>query len=293
MTNLLAVEFFKLRKRMMTWVVAALLVGLVILLYSVLWSISGRVTTFGEHNEFTAEDLRRALFLQGSVPFALEIAGSFGTILAIILASGAVGSEYAWGTVRLMATATSGRIRLMVAKLAVVFGLMAAGVLLAVLVAMAYSAIITYVNGGSDYSFMTWSWARDEAASYLRTLFVMSPYVMLGFAAAVIGRSTLAGAAAGIGIAFIEPLVSSLMREGGSPWKDMPNYLLNANVEVITAQNAVPAALPRFGGGSQTELLRDNYNSVEGAFIVLSIYIVVFLALALIAYRRRDITATA
>ena len=94
MTRLIAAEWFKLRKRMMTWVVGIILVALVILLYSVLWSISGRVTTFGEHNEFTAEDLRRALFLQGAVPFALEIAGSFGTILAIILAAGAVGSEY-------------------------------------------------------------------------------------------------------------------------------------------------------------------------------------------------------
>jgi ABC-2 type transport system permease protein len=291
--NLIEVEFFKLRKRMMTWVVALLLIGLVILLYSVLWSISGRVSTFGERHQFTAEDLRRALFLQGSVPFALEIAGSFGTILAIILASGAVGSEYAWGTVRLMATASSGRVRLLVAKIIVVFALMAAGVVLAVLVAMAYSAIITALNGGADYSFITWGWGRAEIASYGRTLFVMSPYVALGFAAAVIGRSTLAGSAAGIGIAFIEPLVSGLMREGGSPWKDMPNYLLNANVEVITAQNAVPAALPRFGGGSENELLRDHYNSVEGAFIVLAIYIVVFVGLALIAYRRRDITATA
>jgi len=283
--NLVEVEFFKLRKRMMTWVVALLLVGIIVLLYSVLWSISARVTSIGEHHQFTGEDLRRALFLQGSVPFALEIAGSFGTILAIILASGAVGSEYAWGTVRLMATASSGRVRLLVAKLIVVFALMAAGVVLAVLVAMAYSALITALNGGADYSFITWGWGRAELASYLRTLFVMSPYVALGFAAAVIGRSTLAGSAAGIGIAFIEPLVSGLMREGGSPWKDMPNYLLDANARVITAQNAVPEALPRFGGGSREELLRDHYHSLEGAFVVL--------ALALIAYRRRDITANA
>ena len=78
MTRLLAVEFFKLRKRMMTWVVGILLIALIILLYSVLWSISGRVTTFGEHNQFSAEDLRRALFLQGSVPLALSAASTRG-----------------------------------------------------------------------------------------------------------------------------------------------------------------------------------------------------------------------
>ena len=292
MTRLLHVEFFKLRKRMMTWVVGILLIALVILLYTVLWSISGRVSHFGEHNQFSAEDLRRALFLQGSVPFALEIAGSFGTILAIILAAGAVGSEYAWGTVRLMATASSGRVRLLLAKLAVIFALTAIGVLLAVLVAIAYSAIITYTNGGSDYSFVTASFVRGELAAYGRTLFVMAPYISLGFAAAVIGRSTLAGAAAGIGTAFIEPLVTGLMRAGGSPWKDIPNYLLNSNVDVISAQNAVPAALPRFGA-SRADLIGQNMNSLEGATLVLVLYIVGFVALALVAYRRRDITAGA
>lgn len=291
MTRLIAAEWFKLRKRMMTWVVAAILIGLVVLLYSVLWSISGRVTTFGEHNEFSAEDLRRALFLQGSVPFALEIAGSFGTILAIILAAGAVGSEYSWGTIRLIATASSGRMQLMFAKLLVVFALAAIGVLLAVAVAVAYSAIITAANGGSDYSFVTASWFRDQLFSYGRTLFVMAPYISLGFAAAALGRSTLAGVGAGIGIAFIEPLVGGLMRAGGSPWKDIPNYLINSNTNVIIVQNKVPPALPSFGPSAR-DLADQNALSVEGAAIVLSIYIVVFVALALLAFRRRDITAS-
>jgi len=290
-SRLIAAEWFKLRKRMMTWVVALILLGLVVLLYSVLWSISGRVTRFGEHNQFSAEDLRRALFLQGSVPFALEIAGSFGTILAIILAAGAVGSEYSWGTIRLMATASSGRVQLLLAKLIVVFALAAIGVLLAVAVAVAYSAIITYANGGSDYSFITAGWFRDQFYSYARTLFVMAPYISLGFAAAALGRSTLAGVGAGIGVAFVEPLVGGLMRAGGSPWKDIPNYLINSNTNVIIVQNKVPAALPSFGPSAR-DLADQNVLSVEGAVIVLCVYIVVFIGLALFAYRRRDITAS-
>jgi ABC-2 type transport system permease protein len=290
-TRLINAEFFKLRKRMMTWVLAALLVGLVLLLYTVLWSISGRVTRFGEHNEFTGEDLRRALFLQGSVPFALQIAGTFGAILAIILAAGAVGSEYAWGTVRLMATASSGRGRLIAAKLVVVAALTVAGVLAAIAVAVAYSAIVTQVDGGGDYGFLTATWFREQFAAFGRTLFVMSPYVALGFGAAVIGRSTLAGAGTGIGVAFIEPIVSSIMRQGGSPWKDIPNYLLNANADVILAQNALPPALPRFRAG-QEELARQHVHSPEGAALVLAAYAVAFIALAVFVYIRRDITAS-
>src|SRR5881409_2810678 len=144
MIPLLSVEFFKLRKRMVTWLVALILVGLVVLVYSVLWNISGRATTFGEDHRFTGEQLRNALFLRTSVPFALQMVGSFGIILAIVVAAGAVGSEYSWGTVRLMATASSGRLRYLTAKLVVVLAFVALGTLLAVATALIYSSIITF-----------------------------------------------------------------------------------------------------------------------------------------------------
>jgi ABC-2 type transport system permease protein len=288
-TRLMAVEFFKLRKRMMTWILAMLLVGLVILLYSVFWSVSGHVTTFGEQNEYTGEDLRRALFLQTSVPFSLQVVASFGTVFAMILAAGAVGSEYSWGTVRLMATAASGRVRLIGAKLLVVCGLVAAGALLAVVVGLIYSSIITVTNGGSDFSFVTPGFIRDQVESLGRTLFVMAPYVTLAFAMAAIGRSTLAGVGAGIGFAFVEPLVGGLMRLGGSPWKEIPNYLVNANSQVVLLQNKLPDVV-RFGPSSQ-DLTQRQLNGTPEAMLILAIYSLAFVALAFLVYRRRDITA--
>ena len=289
MTRLLAVEFFKLRKRMMTWLLAILMVGLVILLYSILWSVSGHVTTLGENAQFTGEDLRRALFLQTSVPFSLQVVASFGTIFAMILAAGAVGSEYSWGTVRLMATAASGRVRLMAAKLLVVGGLVAASALLAVAVGLIYSSIITVTNGGSDFSFVTPGFVRDQAESYGRTLFVMAPYVTLAFAIAAIGRSTLAGVGAGIGIAFVEPLIGELMRLAGNPWKEVPNYLINANSDVVLLQNKVPEVI-RFGPSDQA-IADYHFNGTTEAMVILAAYSVVFVALAFFVYRRRDITA--
>jgi ABC-2 type transport system permease protein len=288
-SRLMAVEFFKLRKRMMTWILAILMVGLVVLLYSIFWSVSGHVTTFGEQNEFTGEDLRRALFLQTSVPFSLQMVASFGTIFAMILAAGAVGSEYSWGTVRLMATAASGRVRLIAAKLLVVCGLVAAGALLAVVVGLIYSSIITVTNGGSDFTFVTAGFIRDQAESFGRTLFVMAPYVALAFTMAAIGRSTLAGVGAGIGIAFVEPLIGGLMRLAGNPWKEIPNYLLNANSNVVLLQNKVPDVI-RFGPTPE-DLARNHVNGFPVAMLILALYSVAFIALAFFVYRRRDITA--
>ena len=212
MGQLIAAEFFKLRKRMMTWVLAAILVGLVVLIYSALWSASVRVESFGERSPITGlrhsfRELRQALFLPGAIPYGLQIVGGFGSILAMILAAGAVGSEYAWGTVRLMATASSGRMRMMAAKLIVIFGLVAVGALLAVLAALIYSYIIAVHYGEASASFLTATFVRDQLASYGRTLLVISPYVAFAFALAVVGRSTLAGVGSGLGLAFVEPFV--------------------------------------------------------------------------------------
>jgi ABC-2 type transport system permease protein len=290
--TLIAVEFFKLRKRMMTWVVAAMTVGLIVLLYSVLWSISGRAGTFRSNGtRLSYEELRRGLFLSAGVPFALSIIAQFGTLLAVILAAGAAGSEYAWGTVRLMATSSSGRLRLMTARLIVVFSLVVGIAVLAVAAALAYSAVITQVNGGADFSFLTASFVREQLYSFGRTLLVMSPFVALAFAAAVIWRSTLAGVGTGLAVAFLEPLISSLMRIGGAPWKDIPNYLLDSNRDVVLSQNRLPAGLPDFGQTSARELQARGSHSVEVAALILLLYAAAFIAISFYAYRRRDITS--
>jgi ABC-type transport system involved in multi-copper enzyme maturation permease subunit len=281
-------EFYKLRKRMMTWTVGLLLVGLVALLYTVLWSTSVRVATFGERNRFTGIDLRHALFLPGAVPYALQVVGTFGAILAMILAAGAIGSEYAWGTVRLITTAASGRIRLISAKLLVVLGLTALGMLAAVAAAVIYSFIISAYYGSVSASFVNATFVKDQHFAFGRTFFVLLPYVTLAFSVAVLGRSTLAGVGTGLGAAFIEPIVDGFLGAAPSPWKDIPHYLLNENRQVLLLQNKVPPVLPRFGG-DRGDLV--GAHSPEAAAIILALYTIGFVALAFVLFRRRDIGA--
>jgi ABC-type transport system involved in multi-copper enzyme maturation permease subunit len=292
MQSLIAVEFFKMRKRMMTWVVTLLTIGLIILLYSILWNATRGIGTFGHGADRVSHaEVRSGLFLNVGIPFALQIIATFGTLLAVILAAGAAGSEYAWGTVRLMATASSGRLRLMTARLIVVCGLVALLVLVAVFVALAYSAIITSWYGGLDFSFVTPGFVKDQWFAFGRTLYVMAPYVGLAFAAAIIGRSTLAGVGTGLAVAFLEPFISELMRIGGEPWYSVPNYLLSSNKEVMMVQNKLPANLPSFGLPSTKQLADQGAHSPEVAALILAAYFFGFLAIAFYAYRRRDITS--
>ncbi|MDP9236502.1 MAG: ABC transporter permease [Chloroflexota bacterium] len=293
MQRLMLAEFFKLRKRMMTWIVAGLTIALIVLLYSVMWSMSGRAGSFFEGGQrFSYQDLRRGLFLEAGVPFALQIIATFGTLLAVVLAAGAAGSEYAWGTVRLMATASSGRLRLITARLVVVFCMVALIALMAIAVALAYSAVITTVNGGSDFSFVTAGFLKEQTFAFGRTLFVMSPFVALAFAAAIVGRSTLAGVGVGLAVAFLEPLISNLLRLGGSPWTKIPNYLIDSNRDVIIAQNRLPAALQRFSFGPSTrELASRGSHSPEAAAMILALWVAAFITISFVVYRRRDITS--
>jgi ABC-2 type transport system permease protein len=294
--RLMAGEFFKLRKRMMTWILAAIIVGLIILLYSILWSISGKAGGYFDRDlgrRIQYQELRRGIFLQAGVPFALQIIAQFGSLLAVIFAAGAAGSEYSWGTVRLMATASSGRLRLITARFIVTCTLVAFGTLLAVGVALAYSAVITSYYGGADFSFLTASFVKEQFLSWGRTVYVMLPFVSLAFAAAIVGRSTLAGVGVGLAVTFLEPLIGSLMRLGGPTWEKVPNYLISANRSVVLAQNKLPAGLPEFSfGPSKNDLARQGAFSAEGAAIIIAIYTVSFIALAFIVYRRRDITSS-
>jgi len=291
MTRLIDVEFFKLRKRMMTWILALVLVGLVVLLYVILWNVSGETTSrLSLNRRFTPADLRRVLFVQFSVPFSLQLVGNFGLVLAVIFAAGAAGGEYAWGTVRLMATTASGRMRLVAAKLVVVSVLVALGALLAVAVGLFCSWLITTTSGGSDYSFVNGPFLRDQLEAYGRTLFVLAPYVSMAFCLALVGRSTLAGVGGGLGVSLIGPLVASLMDQAGEPWKSLPQYFIHTNAQIILAQNAVPQPLPRFGP-SLRELVREGARPPAEAAVIFLVYVVIFLVIAFVVFRRRDITA--
>ena len=291
MSRLIDVEFFKLRKRMLTWVCALVLVGMVILLYSVLWNVSGEATRrFGFGGRFSAEDLRRTLFLQYSVPFSLQVVGYFGAILAVVFAAGAAGGEYGWGTVRLMATSAPGRIKLLVAKMFVVSMMTLLGAAIAVLVGLSFSGFITWSSGGTNWDFLTWTFVRDQGIAYLRTVYVLAPYVFMAFCIAVVARSTLAGVGAGLGVAAVGPLIAGLMREGGEPWRSLPDYFIHRNAEIILAQNVVPRPLPQFGP-SLRNLERNDAFSPETAAIILGVYVIVFVVTSLVVFSRRDIAA--
>jgi ABC-2 type transport system permease protein len=271
----------------MTWILLYILMGILVLVYLLLFAISKIQLPAGAPRDLT--DIGTLLGLKSSIPFALEILTSFGAVLSVILMASSVGNEYNWRTVRIALISSESRFKFLSAKLISVAIAIFVGMVIGVAVGFLMSTITTAIGGtGFDLSFATGSYLWDQFLQFWRTFFIILPFTLLGFLFAVVGRSAMPGIAVGIGIAFLEPIITALMRLAGGWVSSVPDYLFAANVNAISALNQLPRGFgggQGFGGGSTTVL-----PSTTHAFVVLTIYIIVFIVIPFYLFRKRDVT---
>ena len=284
MTRLISAEFFKLRKRTMTWVLLAVLVAVIILIYLLLLQTSSQVISGHPNVQETVQNL---LGLPVALPVAMSILSSFGAVLAVILSASTIGNEYGWRTIRTFLISSEGRSKLLAAKLISVSLYVLAGMLIGLAAGFIMSLITTAIGGYQfSFSFATGSYLWDQFLQFWRTFYVLLPYILLGFMFAVLGRSVIPGIAAGIGIFFLESIITSFMRTAGGWVANIPDYLLIANARAINSMAKLPANLAMgFGGGSNGQAPTPTH-----AFITLGIYSIAFLVIAFWLFRRRDVT---
>jgi ABC-2 type transport system permease protein len=217
---------------------------------------------------------------------------SLGAILAVILVSTSVGNEYSWRTIRTMLISSESRFKLLTAKLVTVAEFIFIGMVVGVAVGFAMSLLTTWIGGYAfDFSFFTRTYAWDQFLQFWRTYFVLLPFVTMAFMFSIVGKSAMPGIAFGVGFLFLEPmLIVPLMRQAGGWIAKVPNYLFSANVEVIRAMANLPQGLR---GGMEAGVFggTDKYAPTVGhAFLILSIYVVVFLIIGYYLFRKRDVT---
>ena len=286
MTRLISAEFFKLRKRLMTRVLLFVLVGIMIVLYLLLLAVSKvAIPVHGSEEIGTIQNL---LGLPLALPFALSILSSLGTILAVILIASSVGTEYSWRTMRTMLICSESRLKLLGAKLVAAGILILIGMVIGLATGFLMSLITTAIGGYSfDFSFMTGGYLWDQFLQFWRTFYVLMPYALLGFLLAVVGRSAMPGIALGIGIFFLESIITAFMSLAGGWIARIPDYLLSANVRAITAQSNLPQGMSMGMGGNG---LSDQLPELWLAFVILAGYSLFFIGLAFYLFRKRDVT---
>lgn len=278
MGSLVAMENRKLRKRPMTWVIFALITIAVSSLMAI--GYVGTRATDPVPGESRDEQLSGFL-LPEAIPNAFDIVVGFGGILLVVLAASAVGSEYGWGTVRVLVGSGVSRPRLLAAKLISLVE-MTALLLLAGVGMMVLTSLLLTVVGGHDLSL---SWLDGGAAAdlllmFVRSIFVMLVSVVLAFTLAVVTRSLAAGIALGIGFSIIESILASVLASLGNAGETISELLLTPNIGAITRLN-------EFGAPPLDSDAIDPWRAAA----LLTFYIVVMLGIAFAVFRRRDIAS--
>ncbi|APV44735.1 ABC-2 family transporter protein [Dehalogenimonas formicexedens] len=286
MFRLIGAELFKLRKRGMSRILLFVLMGILAILYLILYAVS-RANVPSVPGGPGQGDLQTVLGLPVAIPFALNMIASLGTVLAVILVASSMGNEYNWKTIRNTVTASESRFKLLGAKLISAFIFILIGMVIGVITGFVMSMITTAIGGNSfNFSFFTGSYAWDQFLQFWRTFFVMLPFIFLGFMLSIAGRSAMPGIALGIGVLFFEPVITGLMTLAGGWVAEIPKYLLGANVNAITALANLPEGFRGgFGGAGDAAA-----PSVLHATIVLSIYAIAFVTYAFYLFKKRDVT---
>jgi len=285
-TRLISAELFKLRKRLMTRVLIFVLAGIMVVLYLLLFAISK--FTIPAHGPPEVVDIQKLLGLPVALPFALSILSSFGSVLAVILIASCVGNEYNWRTIRTMLICSESRLRLLGAKLISVGILILIGMVIGLAIGFIMSLITTAIGGYAfDFSFATGGYLWDQFLQFWRTFYVIIPYVLLGFLFALVGRSAMPGIALGIGVFFLESIVTTFMSLAGGWIAEVPKYLLTANVRAIISTTSLPQG---FSAGMGVSNAASQIPGLPHAFITLAVYSLVFIVLAFYLFRKRDVT---
>lgn len=222
--------------------------------------------------------------LPGSFLNSLSAAQSIGVILMAILAASLLGTEYAWGTLRVVLLKGTGRWPLLGSKVGLL-ALLAAGALvivsgLTVLSSLLASALTAEAPGGGS----TAGWATSLVMMG-RSWYALLPYLALAACLTILTSSSSAGMALTLGYYFGEQIAVAILLNVFDWFKTIADYLLGRNVTAWMVADRGEGLQGAFVGlGAFGEFPGELH-----AFLVLVVYIAVLGAIAFWVFRRRDV----
>lgn len=274
-------ELLKLRKRSAVWVLFG--AGLVLsLIFGYLLPYLGYVT--GDGNQQT-DGIPRSEVLRGVLPERVldnTIGGFpvFAGALALVLGAIVVGGEYTWGTLKTILTQRPGRGTLLIGQLLGLLTMLAVWVL-GIFAACALCSIGIAAAEGEP---MNWPGPWTLLAGLAGGWFVLTLWCLAGMTLAVAFRNVALPIGLGVvwilGIeALLAGVVSSLLPDLEFLSDAMPGA--NAGALVFSVTGMTPADAPPG--------VRDAVSGDRALLTVLG-YAVVFVVLAVVTTRRRDVS---
>jgi len=254
-------------------------------------TLTGGATRLSLLREDQVQQFRLQLSFPGIFGAALGHVNSVGGICAIVLAAGAMGSEYGWGTLRTQLARQPNRGRYLVAKVAALLLILLVGIV----VTLAAGALLALIFGGllGNRGRVGVTDVLALPVGVIRSLFVMLPYVMLTLACCIVGRSVLAGAAGGFLFLVLDVGLGALafLSNLGGLVSFLINLVVQPNINTLIVLNSRSFGLDPVVLTRTMDLA--TLPSPLHATLVIAGYSALFFAYAYRSLLRRDITGAA
>ncbi len=276
----LAAELYKTVRRPAVWVcVLGLLAIAVTIGYAVPWlAETFTKTTQGLPQGTTLADFKVTLYPQNFVRNTLgdPLGGVFALILGVLMQ----GSEYGWGTVKMLYTQRAGRVAMLVGKLAALATVIVVMVI-GLFVVDAASSVAAALLDGQSLQFPA---ASEIVKGIAAMTLIYGFWAGFGFILATLFRQS--AMAIGLGLAYalvVEGLIFGFGANLLSWLKNVQQWFPIANTRYLTDSfgsvkiRGIPPSAPPFADATH-------------AVLVLTTYVVVFVVISALLVRRRDVT---
>ncbi len=196
---LLSISLLKLVRRPASWVLLAILVGLIVMVFLGLAASAGQIEQIGEELQ-----IRVLLGFPTAYTTVIGFILGFGGLLAVVYAAAIIGADWAWGTIRGIVARGESRVRYTLITFLAIVIMLGIGILLAFAVG-AVAAVLAAEAAGLGSEGATDPDTLAGIPELLgRTWLGVSQQAAVGFAIAMLFRSQLAGIGAGLAFYFIE-----------------------------------------------------------------------------------------
>ncbi len=235
--TLLSVEITKLLRRPMTWILSAILVGFTAFIYMSLVI----ALLAPESANVDRASLEKEILLPDGLYFGASLAGSFVTILIIILAAGSIGSEFSWATVRTSLLMGATRMRFLAGKFLALVLVGFVWLIIANVIAFAGELITSAATNHAiptDY-LTSGSFASDVGLVLFHSLIVIAVWTLIATAVTVITGSLAAGLGVTLAVSLLGSSIAGLIAQIGDVgrWaaRVIPNRALDAIISLDSA----------------------------------------------------------
>jgi hypothetical protein len=272
MTALLAAEWIKLRSR---WMPRVLVLLMLIIVGLIFWGTG------------TQRDLRQDLIMPHGWISGMVFASLVAPFLWPILGGSWAGSEYGWGTIRLVLSRRPNRMQFVLAGLLILAVFVAVSLLVAVVFSALAGLAVSLLTGNSV--FVTHAFGGTFVGvllkEFLATWYVLLFYLAISYAAGTLFRSGAVGIGVGIGVTLADLIVGGIFQNLGGRWNSIAMHFPGEYTRTL------PSLVARGALSRHATNLPAHSPGIAECLIGLALYIVVPVAIALVLVQMRDVTS--